>query len=75
MPETHHSISMGGSELSWDDVDQRAHKLGFKERSRYIQYLVEKDIFKSKLNLKENLGVILLLILAMVTMTLVMQVL
>ena len=39
-----HTISMAASKLNWDDIDQRARQIGFKDRSKYIQYLAERDI-------------------------------
>ena len=38
-----HTISMDGSKYSWDQADRRAESLNFK-RSKYVQYLIEKDI-------------------------------
>lgn len=44
-----HTISMAYSELNWDDIDKRARNIGFKDRSKYIQYLAEKDIGYSRI--------------------------
>lgn len=45
-----HSISMGASKLSWDMIDKRADSIGFTNRSGYIQYLCERDIYRSRLD-------------------------
>ena len=73
MAEHHHSISMAGSDLSWEDVDRRAHSIGFKERSRYIQYLAEKDIHKSKHDFKQIFLVVMLLLLAIFNMMILLK--
>lgn len=73
MPDTH-TISMAGSHLTWDDVDNHANSVGFKERSKYIQYLVEKDIFKTKRDLKQTMMIIMLLLLSMMSLTILIKV-
>jgi len=72
MQEHTKTISLLASELSWDDVDKRAMNIGFKERSRYIQYLIEKDINKTKISFNQILTVILLLILAMLSLVILL---
>lgn len=44
------SISLDGSinKLTWDKVDYEAAKYGFKDRSKFIQYCIEKTILKKK---------------------------
>jgi len=74
MQDEGRTISLSASELSWDDVDQHATSKGFKERSRYIQYLVEKDIYKTKHNYKEILVITLLLLLSIMTLTILLKV-
>jgi len=61
---------MDASELSWADVDQRAKSIGFKDRSKYIQYLVEKDISRSKYELSLIFKIIVLLELSAILMIL-----
>jgi len=73
MVDTHHSISMAGSELNWEDVDKHSQSKGFKERSRYIQYLVEKDIYKTKRNYIQTLMIVLLLLLAMMSLAILLK--
>lgn len=43
-----HTISMASSKLSWSDVDQKVKNGTFRNRSQYIQYLVERDINKKR---------------------------
>ena len=43
------SISLAASQVSWDDVDSRSKNLGFNDRSSYIQYLIERDIFRKRM--------------------------
>ena len=74
MAETHHSISMSSSKLDWDDVDKHSKSVGFRERSKYIQYLVEKDIFKTKHDFKQILVIVLLLLLAMMSLAILLKV-
>ena len=74
MVEAHHSISMSGSKLSWDDVDKHSKSVGFRERSKYIQYLVEKDIYKTKHDFKQTFVIILLLMLAMMSLAILLKV-
>ena len=74
MQEHTKTISLSASKLSWDDVDRHAHSIGFKERSRYIQYLVEKDIFKHKIDFKTNFMIVILLILAIISLMILLKV-
>ena len=58
-----HTVSMDASELSWDDADERGKKIGFKDRSKYIQYLIEKDIYKGKFDkLRSVIDLLIMLI-------------
>ena len=57
-----HTISIAGSELSWEDVDARAKHYGFN-RSKYTQYLYEKDINPNKKQRFKNSIVVFLLLL------------
>jgi len=68
-----HTISIAGSELSWDDVDSRAKAYGFN-RSKYTQYLYEKDINPNKKQRFKNSIVVFLLLLltAMVSIILLL---
>jgi len=49
------SISLDGSELIWDDIDRRACSIGFDNRSQYIRYLCERDIFMGRLSKHKEL--------------------
>ena len=69
-------ISLDGSphNLKWDFVETEAHKRGFKETSKFIQYLLTKELvldnqnsFKKKYDSKKYL--VDLLILCMITLT------
>jgi len=68
-------ISLDGSphNITWDLVDEESSKHGFKDRSKYIQYLIVKDLildknsFKKKYDSKKYL--VDLLILCMITLT------
>lgn len=71
---THHSISMLGSKLTWDEVDKHLQSIGFKERSKYIQYLVEKDIYRTKQDFKQILVIVILLLLAMMSVAILLKV-
>jgi len=69
-----HTISIAGSDLSWDDVDARAKKYGFN-RSKYTQYLYEKDINPTRMGrLKENVTIFLLSLLTMMVAVLMLLV-
>jgi len=73
MPLDTHSISFNGSKYKWSDVDEQAKKRGFKERSKYIQYLAEKDIErKLKINDFLNFEVIFLLLLVMTMLLIIL---
>jgi len=74
MQEDVKSISLQASKLSWSDIDKRANDLSFKDRSRYTQYLYEKDYYKSKYDLKSTFMIILLLFLAMVSLMILIKV-
>lgn len=37
------TISLSGSEITWDDVDKRAKQLGLL-RSRYVAYALKREI-------------------------------
>jgi len=74
MQEYVKTISLQASDLTWDDVDSHARSIGFKDRSRYIQYLAEKDIHKSKRDLKANIVVIMLLVLGMLSLAILLKV-
>jgi len=67
-----HTISMDASKLSWEDVDKRARSIGFKKRSQYIQYLVEKDIERKRF---ENIKITEIMMLIMMAAILLMLVL
>ena len=74
MQEDTYTISFAGSDLTWDDVDARAKEYGFK-RSKYIQYLVEKDINPNKKQrFKNNIVAYLLLLLIMMEAIIILQV-
>jgi len=68
-----HSISMDGSVLSWSDADKRAKSIGFQDRSKYIQFLIEKDIFRGKLWNKERLTFVLLIEMTVILLLLVLR--
>lgn len=70
---THHSISISGSKLTWDDVDRYAKSVGFKERSKFVQYCLEKEIYKSKIRFKDILVIINLLLMAMIMIVLLLR--
>lgn len=60
------TISLNASDFSWDDVDTRANTLGFKERSKYIQYLVTKDIVHRRFENVRIAEILMLLGLALI---------
>ena len=68
-----HTISFVGSKYSWADVDAQAKKRGFKERSKYIQWLAETDIERKK-SVKDfiNFEVLFLLLLALCMLMLIL---
>ena len=43
------TISLAASKYNWSDVEKRAYSVGFKEVSKYIQYLVERDIHTKRM--------------------------
>lgn len=73
MQEHTKAISLLASKFSWDDVDRHLESIGFKERSKYIQYLVEKDIYKTKHNHGQTLVIVLLIILAMMSLFIILK--
>jgi len=70
-----HTISMAASDLSWSEIDKRAKGLGFKSRSSYLQYLSEKDIYKSNMEKKDIILIILFFEMSMITLLLAVGVL
>jgi len=68
-----HSISMAASKLSWEDVDKRARSIGFNGRSQYIQYLVEKDINRSRIDEKYITWVLMSITFVMVLLLLLVK--
>jgi hypothetical protein len=68
-----HTISFEGSRYSWAEVDQQAKNRGFKERSKYIQWLAENDLERKK-SLKDfvNFEVLFLLLLVMCMLMLIL---
>lgn len=74
MQEETKTISVAGSKLTWNDVDKRAKEYGF-DRSKYTQYLYEKDINPNKKQrFKNNIILYLLLLLIMMEAIIVLQV-
>jgi len=61
-------ISLDGSSsgLTWDFVDDEAKKLGFNDRSKFVQYCIERVIHRRRL---EKRFVVELIILCLVTMS------
>ena len=70
-----HTISMAASKLSWNEIDKRANNLGFKNRSSYIQYLTEKDIYKNKIEKTNILIIVMFLEMSMITLALLLRML
>jgi len=72
MPDTH-TISFEGSRYTWDQVDAQAKQRGFKERSKYIQWLAENDLERKK-TVKDfvNYEVLFLLLLSMCMLMLIL---
>lgn len=69
-----HTISIAGSKLSWNDVDARAKKYGFN-RSKYTQYLYEKDINPTRRKqFKDNVTIFLLSLLVIMVSILIFMV-
>lgn len=69
-----HTISMAGSKLDWDDVDKRAKSIGFRERSKYIQYLAERDIEHKRFENIRITEVLLLLGMALIVLLFVLKI-
>lgn len=67
-----HTISMDGSKLSWKDADERAKQIGFKERSQYVQYLIERDIEHKRFENIKIREIIMFMMLALIVLMLVM---
>ena len=69
-----HTISIAGSDLTWEDVDARAKEYGFN-RSKYTQYLYEKDINPNKKQrFKNNILIFLFLLLILMEAVILLQV-
>ena len=71
MQEHIRTISMAKSKYTWDDIDNRAHKLNM-DRSEYLQGLVEKDLNR-KIDVKKIDIVIVLLVFVVITILLVVK--
>lgn len=56
-----HTISMDSSILNWDQVDNYSKNKGFKNRSQFVQYCIEKQIYKTKLKDRDIFGVLTLI--------------
>jgi len=74
MQDYHKAISMAGSKLGWEDVDHRAKSIGFRERSKYIQYLVERDIEHSRFENIRIMEVTSLLLMVMILLVLIIRI-
>ena len=40
--------SISFRDISWDEVDNFAHKIGFKDRSPFIEYCTAKEIHRKR---------------------------
>jgi hypothetical protein len=59
-------ISLDGSiDLNWDLVDSEVQRLGFKDRSKFIQYCIESVIFKKRFERRYLIEIIILCLVAM----------
>jgi len=66
MRDDYHTISMASSEYTWDDVDKRIKETGSRNRSQYIQNLIENDLNPKKR--VKIIEVVILLILAIIVL-------
>jgi len=51
---------MDSSNLNWDQIDSYSKGKGFKNRSQFVQYCIEKQIYKTKLQDRDIIGILTL---------------
>ena len=66
------TISLDGSELTWDDVDKRAKQLGMN-RSTYTRFLYERDIEHKRFRDSKIVTVIFLLLMVMILLVVMLK--
>jgi len=55
--------SISFRELSWDDVDNFAHKNGFKDRSPFIEYCAAKEIHRKRFErIRQVMSILIMLL-------------
>ena len=67
MQENIRSISF--RDLKWENVDVFANKHGFKDRSPFVEYCVAKEVHKKKLGDLRLFEVIMILMMALLTIS------
>ena len=64
--EPNKSISL--RDITWDEVDYYSRKIGFKDRSPFVEYCIDKEMHPKKRNSLKNIEIITLLFLAILTL-------
>lgn len=60
------TISMASSHLTWRDVDNKVKYSTFRNRSQYIQYLIERDFEKTNYFIDNLVPISLLVMMVMI---------
>ena len=68
-----HTISMASSSLTWKDVDIKIKHSAFRNRSQYIQYLVERDFEKTWDALDRLVPISLLVMMVMILVVVIIK--
>jgi len=66
------SISLDGSELTWDDVDHRAKKLGMN-CATYTRFLYERDLEHKRFRDSKLIPVISLLLMVIIILVVMLK--
>ena len=68
-----HTISMASSPLTWMDIDKKVKNSTFRNRSQYIQYLVEQDFEKTKYFIDNLVPISLLVMMILVLVVVIVK--
>jgi len=63
-------ISLDSTNLTWDGIDNYYKRKGFKNRSQFVQYCIEKQIYKTKLQDRDIIGILSLVGIAVIVLLL-----
>jgi len=68
-----HTISMASSNLSWEDVDKKVRNSPFRNRSQYIQYLIEKDFERYRYFIDNLVPITLLVMMILILIVVIIK--